>query len=99
MRSDGLHDDNHPISPLPLVYLETEGVIGASYLNGKSPQGEYNFQNLRVRRARHYLPLPPDSGSAPKVNGLLNNIEHRYCTKIDQSDLDIPFQRRPMEVG
>ena len=52
MRSDGLHDDNHPISPLPLVHLETEGVIDASYLSSKRSQGEYHLQNLRLRRAQ-----------------------------------------------
>ena len=37
MRSDCLHDDKHLISPLPQADLETEGVIDASYLNGKPP--------------------------------------------------------------
>ncbi|KAK0514535.1 hypothetical protein JMJ35_003152 [Cladonia borealis] len=46
MRSDDLHDDNYPISPIPLVHLETEGVIDASYLSGKPPQGDYYLQNL-----------------------------------------------------
>ncbi|KAK0511356.1 hypothetical protein JMJ35_005929 [Cladonia borealis] len=99
MRSDGLHNDKHPISPLPLVHLETEGVIDASYLNGKPPQVDYHLHDLRIRRARHRFPLPPDSDSAAKVNEWLKIIEHQYCTKIDQSDLDIPFQGCPMEVG
>ncbi|KAK0510737.1 hypothetical protein JMJ35_007169 [Cladonia borealis] len=43
--------------------------------------------------------LPPNSASAAKVKEWLEIIEHQYCTNIDQSDLDIPFRRCPMEIG
>lgn len=43
--------------------------------------------------------LFPDSTSAARVNEWLKIIEDQYCTNISQSDLDIPFERCPMEVG
>ena len=45
MRSDGLHDDTNRISPLPLVHVETEGIIDASYLCAEPPSDA-----LAVRR-------------------------------------------------
>ena len=43
--------------------------------------------------------LLPDTLSTTRVNQWLKTIEHQYCTNIDQNDLNIPFQRCPMEVG
>ena len=51
MHSDGLQDEKREVSPLLLAYIETEGVIDASYLCTKPLKGDYHLQNLRLRRA------------------------------------------------
>ena len=52
MQSDGLQDDKSEVSPLPLVHIETKGVIDASYLCEKPPKGNYH----RVRRCHGWEP-------------------------------------------
>ena len=51
MYGDNLQEENTKISPNPLVHVETEGMIDASYLCAKPPKGDYHLQNLRIRRA------------------------------------------------
>ncbi len=43
--------------------------------------------------------LLPDTISTTRVNQWLKIIEHQYRTNVSQNDLNIPFQRCPMEVG
>ena len=55
--SDGLQDKDNKVSPVPLVHVETEGIIDASYLCAKPPEGDYHLQNLRIKlaKSRQYL--------------------------------------------
>ncbi len=57
MQSDGLCDDKNAVSPLPLVHVESEGMIDASYLCAKPPEGIWHLQNLRIRRAEKFRDL------------------------------------------
>ena len=51
MYGDNLQEKDNKISPTPLVHVETEGMIDASYLCAKPSKGDYHLQNLRIRRA------------------------------------------------
>ena len=51
MNGNSLQDKDNKISPIPLVHVETEGMIDASDLCAKLPKGDYHLQNFRMRRA------------------------------------------------